>query len=180
MTATLPELSTRTLRNAPASPVRRQPVTRAVRRAPQGTRQPVPLTSVPPTRTPGPVADRRGPVKGDQRVHVATPRLELSTKPAALVLRAARLSGPLFRDDAAERTGLSISTVNRQVSALLKAGLIRERADLAPSGAIGRPRLPFEVNISEFLTLGSQTAIRTRAPSAIRAFMGLDHKAPNP
>ena len=75
MTATLPELSTRTLRNAPASPVRRQPVTRAVRRAPQGTRQPVPLTSVPPTRTPGPVADRRGPVKGDQRVHVATPRL---------------------------------------------------------------------------------------------------------
>ncbi|MCT1352053.1 ROK family protein [Gordonia sp. p3-SID1431] len=163
MTATLPERSTRTLRNATASPVRRQPVTRAVRRAPQGTRQPVPLTSVPPTRTPGPVADRRGPVKGDQRVHVATPRLELSTKPAALVLRAARLSGPLFRDDAAERTGLSISTVNRQVSALLKAGLIRERADLAPSGAIGRPRLPFEVNISEFLTLGIHIGYKVTA-----------------
>ncbi|MEO9329341.1 ROK family transcriptional regulator [Gordonia aurantiaca] len=87
-------------------------------------------------------------------MHVATPHLELSTKPAALVLRAARLAGPLFRDDAAERTGLSISTVNRQVSALLKAGLIRERADLAPSGAIGRPRLPFEVNLADFLTLG--------------------------
>ncbi|MCH5641050.1 ROK family protein [Gordonia sp. ABSL49_1] len=87
-------------------------------------------------------------------MHVATPHLELSTKPAALVLRAARLSGPLFRDDAAERTGLSISTVNRQVGALLRAGLIRERADLAPAGAIGRPRLPFEINVTDFLTVG--------------------------
>ncbi|MDL9935184.1 ROK family transcriptional regulator [Gordonia sp. ABSL1-1] len=87
-------------------------------------------------------------------MHVATPHLELSTKPAALVLRAARLSGPLFRDDAAEATGLSISTVNRQVGALLRAGLIRERADLAPAGAIGRPRLPFEINVTDFLTVG--------------------------
>ena len=93
-------------------------------------------------------------------MHVATPHLELSTKPAALVLRAARLSGPLFRDDAAARTGLSISTVNRQVGALLRAGLIRERADLAPAGAIGRPRLPFEINVSDFLTVGIHIGLK--------------------
>lgn len=92
--------------------------------------------------------------KGGRRIHVATPQLELSTKPAALVLRTARLSGPVFRDEAAELTGLSISTVNRQVGALLKAGLLRERADLAPAGAIGRPRLPFELNVASYLTLG--------------------------
>nr|WP_241548521.1 ROK family transcriptional regulator [Gordonia alkanivorans] len=157
MTAILPEISGRTLRTAP-TPLTRRPASRPVRRGPQVNRQPVPLSSVPSSvpspRLPGSTADRRGVKKGDQRVHVSTPRLELSNKPAALVLRAARLAGPLFRDDAAERTGLSISTVNRQVSALLKAGLIRERADLAPSGAIGRPRLPFEVNLAEFLTLG--------------------------
>ncbi len=87
-------------------------------------------------------------------IHVATPELQLSSKPSALVLRTARLAGPVFRDDAADRTGLSTSTVNRQVGALLKAGLIRERADLAPAGAIGRPRLPFELNVTDFLTVG--------------------------
>ena len=92
--------------------------------------------------------------KAAKTIHIATPELQLSSKPAALVLRTARLAGPVFRDDAAERTGLSISTVNRQVGALLKAGLIRERADLAPAGAIGRPRLPFELNVTDFLTLG--------------------------
>lgn len=157
MTATLSDISARNLRTAP-TPLTRRPATRPVRRGPQVNRPNAPLSAVPapvpPSRIPGATADRRGLGKGDPRVHVATPHLELSTKPAALVLRAARLAGPLFRDDAAERTGLSISTVNRQVSALLKAGLIRERADLAPSGAIGRPRLPFEVNLADFLTLG--------------------------
>ncbi|MFT4044161.1 MAG: ROK family protein [Gordonia sp. (in: high G+C Gram-positive bacteria)] len=101
----------------------------------------------------------RGP-KGGRQIQIETPRLELSDKPAALVLRAARLSGPVFRDDAAAATGLSISTVNRQVGALLKAGLLRERADLAPAGAIGRPRLPFEINVSDFLTLGIHIGYR--------------------
>ncbi|GAA1482003.1 ROK family transcriptional regulator [Gordonia sinesedis] len=104
-------------------------------------------------RTPGKRVEAPAP-RGDRPIHIATPRLELSTKPAALVLRTARLSGPVFRDDAAQATGLSISTVNRQVGALLKAGLLRERADLAPAGAIGRPRLPFELNVADFLTVG--------------------------
>lgn len=89
--------------------------------------------------------------------------LQLSTKAAALVLRTARVSGPVFRDDAAAATGLSISTVNRQVSALLKAGLIRERADLTPPGAVGRPRVPFEINTGDFLTVGIHIGYRTTA-----------------
>ncbi|MFT4085563.1 MAG: ROK family transcriptional regulator [Gordonia sp. (in: high G+C Gram-positive bacteria)] len=94
-------------------------------------------------------------------LHSEIARLQLSTKAAALVLRTARVSGPVFRDDTAAITGLSISTVNRQVSALLKAGLIRERADLTPPGAVGRPRVPFEVNTTGFLTVGIHIGLKT-------------------
>ncbi|MFM9377169.1 ROK family protein [Gordonia sp. VNK21] len=93
--------------------------------------------------------------------HAEVAGLHLSTKAAALVLRTARVSGPVFRDDAAAATGLSISTVNRQVSALLRAGLIRERADLTPPGAVGRPRVPFEINTGDFLTVGIHIGYRT-------------------
>ncbi|MGW0035314.1 ROK family protein [Gordonia sp. NPDC003376] len=134
MTATIDHRTTATV-SAPSRPV----PPRISRPRPTGSR----VSSPRPTRT-----------QGGRPIHVATPQLELSTKPAALVLRTARLSGPLFRDEAAELTGLSISTVNRQVGTLLKAGLLRERADLAPAGAIGRPRLPFELNVADYLTLG--------------------------
>ncbi|AZG46396.1 ROK family transcriptional regulator [Gordonia insulae] len=132
MTATLDHPSTTTTTSAPIRPQARGPL---------GNRAPRPLAY-------------GSPRKGASKIHIVTPQLQLSSKPAALVLRTARLSGPVFRDDAAEHTGLSISTVNRQVGALLKAGLIRERADLAPAGAIGRPRLPFELNVADFLTIG--------------------------
>ncbi|MGV9859622.1 ROK family protein [Gordonia sp. NPDC003425] len=144
MTATVDHpLPTATL----STPVRR-PVSR-----PSGPRQPLGRALPVPSET------ARG-VKGGRSIQIATPRLELSDKPAALVLRTARLTGPVFRDDAAAATGLSISTVNRQVGALLKAGLLRERADLAPAGAIGRPRLPFEINVNDFLTLGIHIGYR--------------------
>ncbi|MFW0788213.1 ROK family protein [Gordonia sp. CPCC 205333] len=110
--------------------------------------------AVDPRLTAGFAGGRSGTQQGKSRIHIATPQLELSSKPAAVVLRTARLSGPIFRDAAAEQTDLSISTVNRQVGALLRAGLIRERADLAPAGAIGRPRLPFELNVADYLTVG--------------------------
>lgn len=132
MTATLDHQITTT---PPAAPIRPQ------QRRPSGPRAPRPLAY-------------GTPPEGAAKIHVATPQLQLSAKPAALVLRTARLSGPVFRDAAGEQTGLSISTVNRQVGALLKSGLIRERADLAPAGAIGRPRLPFELNVTDFITLG--------------------------
>ncbi|TQM29331.1 ROK family protein [Nocardia bhagyanarayanae] len=84
---------------------------------------------------------------------VVAPELRISDNPAAAVLRAAT-GGPISRDNAARATGSSIATVNRQVSALLNAGLLRERPDLTTSGAVGRPRVPFEVDHDTYLTLG--------------------------
>ncbi|MFC9893017.1 ROK family protein [Nocardia sp. NPDC127579] len=84
---------------------------------------------------------------------VIAPEFRITDNPAAAVLRAAT-GGPVSRDNAARTTGSSIATVNRQVSALLSAGLLRERPDLATSGAVGRPRVPFEVDSDTYLTLG--------------------------
>ncbi|UAK34217.1 ROK family protein [Nocardia asteroides] len=84
---------------------------------------------------------------------VVAPELRIADNPAAAVLRAAT-GGPVSRDNAARTTGLSIATVNRQVSALLAAGLLRERPDLTASGAVGRPRVPFEINHDAYLTIG--------------------------
>jgi predicted NBD/HSP70 family sugar kinase len=81
------------------------------------------------------------------------PELRVADNPAAAVLRSAT-RGPIFRDSAAQTTGLSIATVNRQVSALLSVGLLRERADRTASGAVGRPRIPFEVDTDTYATIG--------------------------
>ena len=67
-------------------------------------------------------------------------------------------------------TSLSIATVNRQVIALLDAGLLRERADLAVSGAIGRPRVPVEINHEPFVTLGIHVGARTTSIVATDLF----------
>ncbi|OJF83657.1 ROK family transcriptional regulator [Nocardia seriolae] len=96
----------------------------------------------------GSVAARLAPARP-----AVPPELRITDNPAAAVLRAAT-RGPIFRDIAAQATGLSIATVNRQVSALLSAGLLRERADLTASGAVGRPRVPFEVDTDSYVTLG--------------------------
>ncbi|GAB2685168.1 ROK family transcriptional regulator [Saccharopolyspora gloriosae] len=94
-------------------------------------------------------------------VPVVAPGLRIADTPAAAVLRVARREGPIFRDAAAARTGLSLPTVNRHVVALVEAGLLRERADLAPSGAVGRPRLPFELRREPHLTVGIHIGYRT-------------------
>ena len=60
--------------------------------------------------------------------------------------------------------------MNRQVTALLDAGVLRERADLAVSGAIGRPRVPVEVNHEPFLTLGMHIGARTTSIVATDLF----------
>ena len=93
--------------------------------------------------------------------HVVAPSLNLADNAAAAVFAAARMRGPLARDAIARLTSLSIATVNRQVGALLEAGLLRERADLSASGAIGRPRVPVEVNHEPFMTLGIHIGART-------------------
>ena len=74
--------------------------------------------------------------------------------PASRVIEQTRALGPVSRDELARTTGLSLPTVNRSVSALLRAGLLRERPDAAPVGVTGRPRTPVEVDPTRFATLG--------------------------
>ena len=110
--------------------------------------------------------------RGQLRPHrqIVPPSLHLSDSAAASVFRAVRLRGPVGRDVIAGVTSLSIATVNRQVIALLDAGLLRERADLAVSGAIGRPRVPVEVNHEPFVTLGIHIGARTTSIVATDLF----------
>ncbi|MBV9514245.1 MAG: ROK family protein [Mycobacteriaceae bacterium] len=95
------------------------------------------------------------------RPKVVAPVLGMPDGAAASVFGAARTRGPIARDAIAQVTSLSIATVNRQVIALLEAGLLRERPDLAASGAIGRPRVPVEINHEPYLTLGLHIGART-------------------
>ncbi|TCN54163.1 putative NBD/HSP70 family sugar kinase [Rhodococcus sp. SMB37] len=92
--------------------------------------------------------------RGQAQARIVAPDLRIADGAAGSVFRVAADRGPLSRDVIAKATGLSIATVNRQVSALLAAGLLRERADLTESGAIGRPRIPVEVDHEPFLTVG--------------------------
>lgn len=108
--------------------------------------------------------------RGLGRHRVVAPSLQLSDAAASAVFRAVRLRGPIGRDVIAQASSLSIATVNRQVTALLEAGVLRERADLAVSGAIGRPRVPVEVNHEPFLTLGIHVGARTTSIVAADLF----------
>jgi predicted NBD/HSP70 family sugar kinase len=101
---------------------------------------------------------------------ILPPALHIADTAAASVFRAVRLRGPVGRDVIAAVTSLSIATVNRQVIALLDAGLLRERADLAVSGAIGRPRVPVEINHEPFVTLGIHIGARTTSIVATDLF----------
>ena len=104
------------------------------------------------------------------RHHIVAPALGLPDGAAASVFGAARERGPIARDAIAQVTSLSIATVNRQVISLLEAGLLRERPDLAASGAIGRPRVPVEINHEPYLTLGLHIGARTTSIAATDLF----------
>jgi predicted NBD/HSP70 family sugar kinase len=93
--------------------------------------------------------------------NVVSPSLRRPESAAAAVFGAVRRRGPVSRDIIATLSGLSIATVNRQVSALLDAQLLRERPDLAVPGAIGRPRVPVEVNHEPYLTIGVHVGARS-------------------
>ncbi|NUS42739.1 MAG: ROK family transcriptional regulator [Streptomycetaceae bacterium] len=84
---------------------------------------------------------------------VVPPELRIGDNAAGAIVRALR-QGPLSRDAVAKATGASIATVNRHVTVLLAAGLLRERPDLAESGAIGRPRIPVELDHESSFTVG--------------------------
>ncbi|MGI9162114.1 MAG: ROK family protein [Mycobacterium sp.] len=93
--------------------------------------------------------------------NVVAPSLSTPEAAVAAVFAAVRQRGPVARDTIAALSGLSVATVNRQVSALLEAQLLRERPDLAAAGAIGRPRIPVEINHEPYLTLGVHVGART-------------------
>ena len=93
--------------------------------------------------------------------NVVPPTLRSPESAAALVFASVRQRGPIARDGIAALSGLSVATVNRQISALLDAQLVRERPDLAVAGAIGRPRIPVEVNHDPYLTIGIHIGART-------------------
>ena len=92
---------------------------------------------------------------------VVAPRLGVADTAAAAVLAVIRRRGPVTRDVIVTVTSLSAATVNRQVGTLIDAGLLQERPDLAASGAVGRPRVPVELNHRPFLTLGLHIGARS-------------------
>ncbi|WNG82766.1 ROK family protein [Mycobacterium sp. ITM-2016-00316] len=122
-----------------------------------------------------PAAARQTPAAHAKRAllarhQIVAPSLKVADAAAASVFGAVRQRGPIARDAIARVTGLSIATVNRQVTALLEVGVLRERADLAVSGAIGRPRVPVEVNHEPFLTLGLHIGAKTTSIVATDLF----------
>ncbi|QKT06201.1 ROK family protein [Gordonia sp. X0973] len=82
-----------------------------------------------------------GPIAG-----VVPAALRVGTSPAAVVFARVRNGSPVTRDRLAESSDLSTATVNRQVHALLEAGLVVERPDLVDGGGIGRPKVPLTLN----------------------------------
>ncbi len=104
-------------------------------------------------------ASRPGPL--GRHAGIVPPSLYVSNLPAASILQALRLGGPLCRDVIADVTSSSVTTVNRQVNALLEIGVLQERPDLAVAGAIGRPRVPVEINHAPFVTLGMYVGAQT-------------------
>src|SRR5690349_13909473 len=65
-----------------------------------------------------------------------------------------RVHGPLSREEIARQSGLSLATVARTVGVLMEEGLLRERPDLCEPGAVGRPRVPVDVDPVHFAALG--------------------------
>lgn len=100
-------------------------------------------------------------VRRNAVANVISPALCAPEAAVASVFAAIRQRGPIARDTIAAVTRLSIATVNRQVTALLDAQLLRERPDLVATGAVGRPRIPVEVNHQPYLTLGMHVGART-------------------
>lgn len=81
--------------------------------------------------------------------------------PAAKCMHHIRLGQQLIRNELVEATGLSQPTVTRAVTALMHAGLVRERPDLTSSSGPGRPNIPLELAPSPWLHAG--VAIGTKS-----------------
>lgn len=87
------------------------------------------------------------------RPEETAPDLRISDVSSARVMRAIRFRGPVSRPEIASTTGLSVATVGRATSALLSAGVIRERPELMHDGSVGRPSVPLEIDPSGPVTV---------------------------
>lgn len=74
--------------------------------------------------------------------------------PAGRVLEEIRGRRAASRDELVRSTGLSPATVSRAVAALLEAGMVRGRADLAAAGSVGRPGIPVEIDPDRQVVVG--------------------------
>jgi predicted NBD/HSP70 family sugar kinase len=81
--------------------------------------------------------------------------------PAARVLEQLRGGALVTREDLGTATGLSSSSIGRTLAALVGEGLVRERPDLAPTGLVGRPRVPVELDPTRYVTIGCHVGRRT-------------------
>jgi predicted NBD/HSP70 family sugar kinase len=78
---------------------------------------------------------------------------------ATRVLEELRGAGPLARDELARATDLSPATIARAVTSLGAARLVRERRDLAPAGAVGRPGTPVEIDPTAYVVVGVHAGV---------------------
>ncbi|MDL9936901.1 ROK family transcriptional regulator [Gordonia sp. ABSL1-1] len=104
------------------------------------------------------MSDTAERVGGGARVVPAT--LQVTSTPAAAVLQAIRVGGPVTRDHLVASTQLSAATVNRQVHALAAHGLVVERPDLVDPGAIGRPKNPLTIDRDSLCVAGMHIGAR--------------------
>ncbi|MBD0688225.1 ROK family transcriptional regulator [Streptomyces sp. CBMA123] len=78
---------------------------------------------------------------------------------AAAVLRTVLDHGPIARSRVAALSGLSPAGVSRQVTDLLRLGLLCERPELTESGAVGRPQLPVDVDTERLAVAGLHVGV---------------------
>ncbi|MQA08393.1 MAG: ROK family protein [Pseudonocardiaceae bacterium] len=77
------------------------------------------------------------------------------------MLSTIRRSGPLSRAAIARLTSLSMPTVSRQVGALIELRLLHEVPDQVPNGAVGRPRVPVDINNDVIAACGVHIGVTT-------------------
>ncbi|WP_197319101.1 ROK family transcriptional regulator [Saccharomonospora sp. NB11] len=80
---------------------------------------------------------------------------------AAAVLGAIRTHGPLSRAAVARRTSLSMPTVSRQIATLIDLGLLSELPVPPPTGEVGRPTVPVDLNEDVIAACGVHVGITT-------------------
>ncbi|MFE2628997.1 ROK family protein [Streptomyces sp. NPDC001651] len=78
---------------------------------------------------------------------------------ASVVLRSVLEHGPVARSTIARLTGLSPASVTGHCARLTGLGLIREAASPRPSGGVGRPHVPVDLDDSRLVVGGVHVAV---------------------